>query len=96
MTWNRGTDYHGSRSYGVDAPGPGRFTRIVKRLTRYFSAETHPKPEALKTASSQAILRPNGERHFSLLGADRRSLGTADDCPFPLAANDTRNWRVLP
>ena len=89
MSWHRQRDYHGSRAYEADgAAAPRGLLALLRKLLK-LGAEP----------SSSQILLHDGERRFSVLGADSPAspVRRAADCPFPTKPNyNRRDWRVHP
>ena len=78
MKWNRETDYHGSRSYGADAPAVTRAGLLVA----WLAAILRQKLRLLTGRPSCEVLVHEGERTFSVLGTEVRLPG--NDNPFAI------------
>jgi hypothetical protein len=86
MKW--GYDYHGSRTYGTDEP-MNRLGLIVAWLAA-VARRKFQRP-------SGEIRLFDGERHFSVLGADSNGRGDNSALPpVPPKTANFRDWRVLP
>jgi hypothetical protein len=93
MKWGRQIDYHGSRSYGADAPAFGRFSLIAAWLANALTGKNRKRPSV--------TISLDGERGYSWLGGTpaRSPRARPADCPFPTrpgALGHAGDSRVLP
>ena len=86
MKW--GYDYHGSRTYGTDEP--------MNRLGLIVAWRAAVARRKFQRPSGEIRLF-DGERHFSVLGADSNGRGDNSALPpVPPKTANFRDWRVLP
>jgi hypothetical protein len=94
MTWRRQSNYHGSRTYGVDER-PGSRLRLdlavlggwVKQQLEKLMRSGAPRSEDVRT------LVHARERNFSLLGADNQRAVTTSIWPSPKRHQRAGGWR---